>query len=281
MKKSLSARLLIRKNRWKCRSGSIYRDCGQAMALFAVICVMTAALIYSYSYIISSPYFRIKNTVVKGCRELTEKDVLKLAAIKPSQTIFAINIKAMARRISSSPWVRNVAISRELPDRLVVEVEERIPLALLKISEDFFLLDKDGRFFKKLTADDDVDVPVLTGYCREGRVNMELLNKTLVLLKYLAASQIFPKISMVSEVSGSEEAGISLFTDNGLCLKLGFDNYEAKLQRLVPVVTALNRNNVQQPFLNIDLRNISKIYVEPRGNQEPVARKVKKEGLRT
>jgi cell division protein FtsQ len=251
------------------------------MALFAVICVLTAALIYSYSYIISSPYFRIKNTVVRGCRELTEKDVLKLAAIKPSQTIFAINIKAMARRISSSPWVRNVAISRELPDRLVVEVEERIPLALLKVSEDYFLLDKDGMFFKKLTADDDVDVPVLTGYCREGRVNVELLNKTLVLLKYLAASQIFPKISMVSEVNGSEVAGISLFTDNGLCLKLGFDNYEAKLKRLVPVVTALNRNNVQQPFLNIDLRNISKIYVEPRGNQEPVSRKVIKEGLRT
>jgi cell division protein FtsQ len=273
--------LLIRKNRWKGRWGSICRDCGKAMALFAVICVMTAALIYSYSYIISSPYFRIKNTVIKGCRELTEKDVLKLAAINPSQTIFAINIKAMARRISSSPWVRNVAISRQLPDRLVVEVEERIPLALFKISEDFFLLDKDGMFFKKLTADDDVDVPVLTGYCREGRVNAELLNKTLVLLKYLAASQIFPKISMVSEVNGSEVAGISLFTDNGLCLKLGFDNYEAKLQRLVPVVTALNRNNVQQPFLNIDLRNTSKIYVEPRGNQEPVARKVKKEGLRT
>ena len=281
MKRSLKSKLLIRKNRWKCRSGNVWHDYLEALAMMALIFVMTAGFIYVYNYAISSPYFVIKETSVKGCRELTEKDVMELAAIKPKQTIFSVNIKAMVRRISSNPWVENVAVSREFPNRLIVEIKERTPLASCRIDEDYYLLDKDGVLFKKLTLDDDVDIPVLTGYCRDGRMNTELFNKTIVLLKHLKASKSFPAINVVSEINASEVSGLSLFTDNGFCLKLGFDNYEGKLKRLLPVITALNKKNIEQQFLNIDLRDMTKIHVEMRDPLKPTERKGTKKGFRT
>lgn len=281
MKRSLRAKFLIRKNRLKYRSDKVGYDCVKAIALATVIFVMTLMLIYSYSYFISSPYFRIKGTVVRGCRELTEKDVLTLAAIKPSQTIFSVNIKALAHRVSSNPWVRRVAVSREFPNRLVVEVEERTALAMCRIGDDFHLMDEQGNFFKIVNNEDDVDVPVLTGYYREGKLNRELLDRTIGLLKQLALSKNFPTINMVSEISGSDVSGLSLFTDNGYCLALGFDNYDSKLQRLLPVLTALGKKNIKGEFLSIDLRNTSKIYVEKRPILEPVERRGTKKGLRT
>ena len=281
MKRSLKSKLLIRKNRWKCRSGNVWHDYLQALAMMALIFVMTAGFIYVYNYAISSPYFVIKETSVKGCRELTEKDVMELAAIKPKQTIFSVNIKAMVRRISSNPWVENVAVSRGFPNRLIVEIKERTPLASCRVDDDYYLLDKDGVLFKKLTVEDDVDIPVLTGYCRDGRMNSELFNKTIVLLKHLTTSKSFPAINVVSEINASEVSGLSLFTDNGFCLKLGFDNYEGKLKRLLPVVTALNKKNIEQQFLNIDLRDRDKIHVERRSLLKPVERKGTKKGFRT
>lgn len=277
----MRTRLSVRKNRLKRLSGNIFRDCCKAVALFSIIFVMTAALIYGYSFAISSPYFRIKGTIIRGCKELTEKEVMALAAVKPSQTIFSVNLKAMARRISSHPWVKSVAVGREFPNRLVVEVQERTALALCKMDKDFYLLDKDGAFFKKLDADDDVDLPVLTGYSREGRMNAELLQKTVGLLKHLTLSKSFPTINSVSEINLSEVAGLSLITDNGFCLKLGFDNYENKLQRLLPVVTALNKKNIKQELFNVDLRDVSKIYVERRGVHEPAERAGTKKGFHT
>ncbi|HLA26429.1 MAG TPA: FtsQ-type POTRA domain-containing protein, partial [Syntrophales bacterium] len=248
MKRSLRTKLLIRKNKLKCNSENVCLDYLQAVAMMAVIFIMTAGFIYVYNYAISSPYFVIKETSVKGCRELTEKDVMELAAIKPKQTIFSVNIKAMVRRISSNPWVENVAVSREFPNRLIVEIKERTPLASCRVNNDYYLLDKDGALFKKLTSEDDVDIPVLTGYFRDGRMNSELFNKTIGLLKHLKTSKNFPAINVVSEINASEVSGLSLFTDNGFCLKLGFDNYEGKLKRLLPVVTALNKKNIEQQF---------------------------------
>ena len=281
MKRSLKSKLLIRQNRWKCRSGNIRHDYLQAAAMMAGIFIMTACFIYVYNYAVSSPYFAIKETSVKGCRELTEKDVMELAAIKPKQTIFSVNIKAMVRRISSNPWVENVAVSREFPNRLIVEIKERTPLASCRIDEDYYLLDKDGVLFKKLTVEDDVDIPVLTGYYRDGRMNSDLFNKTIGLLKHLTVSKSFPAINVVSEINASEVSGLSLFTDNGFCLKLGFDNYEGKLKRLLPVVTALNKKNIEQQFLNIDLRDMTKIHVEMRDPLKPTERKGTKKGFRT
>jgi len=281
MRRSLGTRLSVRKNRLKRLSGNVFRDCCKAVALFSIIFVMTAALIYGYSFAVSSPYFRIKGTIIRGCKELTEKEVMALAAVKPSQTIFSVNLKAMARRISSHSWVKSVAVGREFPNRLVVEVQERTVLALCKMDKDFYLLDTDGAFFKKLDANDDVDLPVLTGYSREGRMNAELLQKTVGLLKRLTLSKSFPTINNVSEINLSEVTGLSLITDNGFCLKLGFDNYENKLHRLLPVVTALNKKNIKQEFFNIDLREVNNIYVERRGVHEPAERAGIKKGFRT
>ena len=281
MKRSLRSKYLTRKNKLKGDSGSIGRDCLWAAALLTVILLMTAGLIYGFNFAISAPYFLIKATSVKGCRELTEKDVLALAALKSSQTIFSVNMEAMSRRIASQPWVKNVAIGREFPDRLVIEVQERTALALCRKGEDFYLFDTDGVFFKKLEDGDEVDVPILTGYYQVGQFNKELFNNTLLLMKSLAVSQSFPTLNAVSEINASEVSGLSLYTENGFCLKLGFGNYENKLQRLLPVITALNKKDMKQGLLNIDLRDTSKIYVERRGVVEPVGHRKTKKGFST
>ena len=126
-----------------------------------------------------------------------------------------------------------------------------------------------------------MDVPVLTGYYSKDGMNKELLNKTIGLLKKLALSKSFPTINLVSEINGSNIAGLSLYTDNGFCLKLGFDNYDSKLQRLLPVLAALDKKNIKNGFLNIDLRDVSKIYVERRPILEPAEHMVIKKRLNT
>lgn len=276
MKRLRKARFLIRKNRLKQPSERYWSEYIKAMGLVSAIAVVTFTLIYGYLFSISSPYFRIQDTKVRGCRELTEKDVLTLAALEPRQTIFSANIKAIARRVSLNPWVKTVAVAREFPNGLVIEVEERTAIAMCRVVEDFYLLDGAGTFFKKLESGDDVDVPILTGYYKDGKLNGNLLLTTISLLKQLAQSKNFPTIHAVSEIHGSDVEGLSLYTDNGFCLELGFDNYDGKLKRLIPVLTALNKKSMNGGFLSIDLRNTSKIYVERRsvlGPVEPVRQK--------
>lgn len=273
MKKQLHQQLEAKKHRLERHAGEILREIGRAILLTGGIAAVTALLLVGYDLTIRSHYFSIRETVVRGCKELTEKEILALAGVRPAANILTLNPDAIARRIKANPWVQEVSIGREFPDRLVILVRERKAVALLQADKGIYLLDSEGSPFKKMEPEDELNLPILTGCVKDGRTDEALVKKSLALLIYLAGAADIPDIGGVSEVHGNETFGLSLFTDVGLCLKLGFDGYENKLKRLTPVMADLDRKNLKEGFLLIDLSDPAKINVQQRnilGPEGPV-----------
>jgi len=281
MKNRLKAIVEMRKNRFKRRVKNLLQEFTKASLLIAVVAAIAAAIIYGYHTFINLACFQIKETVVRGCKELTEKDIVTLAAIKNSQSIFTVNSDVVARRIASNPWIKDVYIGRELPNRLVIEVREKMAVALVRKDSGFYLLDHEGSPFKKIQNGDETDLPVLNGCYTEGKMNPNLISKSLELLKLLSTQKDFPAITRVSEINGHEVFGLSLFTDSGLCLHLGFDNYENKLKRLAPVMDDLDRRHLKPRFLLIDLSDPTKITVQRKDVLGPATPKGSMKEVRT
>ena len=112
------------------------------------------------------------------------------------------------------------------------------------------------------------------------------MKKFLIVLSILAAAPVFGWVGFgtqgaVAEINGNEVSGLSLYMENGFCLQLGFDNYQNKLRRLLPVITALNKKDLNRGLLNIDLRDIDKVYVERRGDVDPLDKLESRKGLST
>ena len=269
MKKPFRLQLEAKKNRLRRRAGEVLREIGRVILLTGAIVFITAALVVGYDRILRSPDLRIRETVVKGCQELTEKEILTLASVRSSANLLTINRDAIARRIRANPWVREVFVGRELPGRLVIVVRERKAVALLERDEGLYLVDGEGTPFKKLETGEESDLPVLTGCVRGGILDGALVKKSLALLNDLAGIKDGPEIGKVSEIHGNETFGLSLFADTGLCLQLGFDGYENKLKRLTSVMADLDRKNLRMGFLLIDLSNPAKISVQRRNIPEP------------
>jgi cell division protein FtsQ len=269
MKKGFGLRLEAKKHRARHHAGGVIRELGRVILLTGAIAIVAVSLLIGYDWVIRCPYFAVRETIVRGCKELTEKEILTLAAVRPSANIFAINPDAIARRIRSNPWIREAFIGREFPDRLVIVVRERTAVALLQREGGLFFLDGDGEPFKKLEPGDEANLPVLTGFVSGGRINESLVKRSIVLLNYLAGSNATPAIGTVSEVHGNETFGLSLFTDTGLCLQLGFDGFESKFQRLTPVMADLDRKNMKVGFLLIDLSDPAKVNVQQRNLLAP------------
>jgi cell division protein FtsQ len=269
MKKPFRMQLEAKKNRLRRRAGEVLREIGRAVLLTGAIVLVTAAILIGYDLMLRSPDLRVRETVVKGCQELTEKEILTLASIRSSANLLTINRDAIARRIRANPWVREVFVGREFPGRLVIVVRERKAVALLKRDEGLYLVDGEGTPFKKLETGEESDLPVLTGCVRGGILDGALVKKSLALLNDLAGIKDGPEIGKVSEIHGNETFGLSLFADTGLCLQLGFDGYENKLKRLTSVMADLDRKNLRTGFLLIDLSNPAKISVQRRNILEP------------
>lgn len=262
MDSSLRDRLMTKRNRFRRHLGPGLLDALKAMGVAAAVFVISASMVYAYSFIITLPYFRVRETVVRGCKELTEKDIMSLVNQKPARNLLAANTEAIRVRVKQNPWVRSVYVGRELPDRLVVQIHERTAVAIIKQREEMFLLDGEGVAFKRRDHVDDADMPVLTGFYKDGALDRVLLGKSLALLKQLEKWPNFPTINMVSEIHGDEVRGFSVYTDTGICLQMGFDSFENKLKRLAPVLADLEMKNLKSSYLDIDLSDPAKIVVK-------------------
>jgi cell division protein FtsQ len=148
-------------------------------------------------------------------------------------------------------------------------IRERKAVALLQGEKEIYLLDSEGAPFKKMESEDGLNLPILTGCVREGKTDEALVKKSLALLNYITAAADIPPIGSVAEIHGNETFGLSLFTDAGLCLKMGFDGYEDKLKRLTPVIADLDHKNMKTGYLLIDMSDPAKINVQQRNIAGP------------
>ena len=260
-----------KQNRIRRRFSNISGDLFAAFVLLSATVFLTLILVYSYSLLISIPYFQIKEVSVRGLRELTEKDILASADIKPMQNILSVNTDAVERRICANQWVENVYIGRELPGKLVLEVKERTPLALVKQVDDFYLMDVKGFVFKRLGKNDAVDLPVITGIQEKGQTTSPLLLSTLTFLKAMSISEEYSYLGTISEINIDNVFGLSLIFDKGLHLKLGTAGFENKLKKLKTVLTDLENRGMKTGYLCVDLSDDSKVTIKRKNIPERMA----------
>ena len=254
--------LKAKKNRIRRRFTNISGDFFAAMGLLIAIAALSSLFIYAYNVLVSRPYFEIKEISVRGLKELTEKEILASAEIKPAQNLLAINTNAVIRRVAANQWVKNVYIGRELPNKLVLEVQERSPLALVKQGSDFYLMDGEGFVFKKLGKGDEVDLPILTGINAQDKTKSPLFLSTLNLLKTISGSSQYAYLGTISEIHIDDVFGLSLISDKGLYLKLGIGDFESKLKKLTLVLADLEQRGMKNGYLCIDLSDESKVTVQ-------------------
>ena len=239
-----------------------------ALGLLVAIATLSSLFIYAYSYFLSTPYLEIRETSVRGLKELTEKDVLSLAEIQPGQNILAVNVDVLARRVAVNPWVKNVYVGREFPHRLVVDVRERYPLALVKQGSEFYLMDSDGNVFKKLAQNDEVDLAIITGINVQDKTKSKLTLDTISLLKVFSGSNLYSFLGAISEAHVDEVFGLFLLTDKGLYLKMGVSDFERKLRKLALVLNERERSGISNNSLNVDLADAEKITIQQKSAQD-------------
>ncbi len=88
-------------------------------------------------------YFRIREVEVTGTRFL---DPLKIAARMRVDTLRSIwsETETYRRRVESHPQVTSASIERKLPSRLIVHVQENLPIAFVPTATGFLTFDSTG-----------------------------------------------------------------------------------------------------------------------------------------
>lgn len=104
-------------------------------------------------------FFRLRRVEIVGARYLSPSDVLACLHVDTMASVW--DPKApLERRVAAHPQVRAVTIHRKLPGTLVVDVVERIPIALIATPSGFQAYDERGVALPIDPAHTLVDAPV-------------------------------------------------------------------------------------------------------------------------
>lgn len=221
----------------------------QRISLVVLIWSFGLGCIYGlYQLVFERAVFVVKSIEVEGnLQRLSDEEVKALSGIAPGSNLFSVNLGEVQKKISTNPWVREAAVARKLPGTIWIYVNEYAPFALM-FADDVYLLDDQGRKFKRASPGDDKNFPAITGAASEDEIN-EAISLLKTYLSLPIADYFMP-----AEINIDEAHGYSmLFAGSGLLVRLGFDGMSEKLERLYSMLSVIdsNRGKIRYVDLNI------------------------------
>ena len=227
----------------------------------AVAVIMIAAAVFAARWArreaLTAPYLAIRAVNVTGAQRVPREDVVRLSGLM-GRNILSFRAGDVAAGIRRNPWIETATVKRRFPAAVDIEVRERRAAALIRLDE-LYVMDADGVIFKKLSGEDGLDLPVITGFTKEsvsgGRAGYALLE----LLAVLRGRRGF-NLSGVSEIHFDPTFGFSVYTlDEGVRLDVGMDAFEEKLSSFEKVWKA--RGGSLEGVEAMDLNNAHRVVV--------------------
>jgi len=123
---------------------------GIALSGLAVVLVAAGAV-----SIYQSDLFTIKTVTVVGNDRLSEEAVREAASIPEGETLLRLSTAKAEEGIKRDSWVFDATVSRRFPSSVIIDVEERVPVAMLDVGDSsFFFLDALGYVLARQTPDE-------------------------------------------------------------------------------------------------------------------------------
>lgn len=263
--KSRRRRVVRKKKKGREGGGAMVRLRSHLPAVLALVAVLFvgAAGAYAYSWLGRSRLFSVRVIDMNECARVTRDEVMGTLKGVAQGNIWSLSKEEIGRRLRTHPFIRSVAVRKVFPDKLVVRIGERTPVAMINLDSLYYVDDR-GDVFKRLTAYDAKDYPILTGFSRRDLragdpVALRNLKRTIELLRHAEGGALRRNIS---EVHFDPLDGYTLVTrDDGLQVKIGTMDFGEAMRRIEEAMPKLA--SLGQSRGVVDLKTAGRIFVRP------------------
>jgi cell division protein FtsQ len=203
--------------------------------------------------------FTLRHVETRGNHRVSTQAIYDIAFDQQSSAMPLVDLDGTRERLPHLPWIREARVSRRLPDTIVVEVIERVPVAVWQQNGRFSLVDADGVVLEPV-GNAMPDLVRLIG----ADANLHYAGLTALLE---AAPRLRP---MITDATWIGERRWDLHFQGGETLSLPEGDAEAR--RAIERFAQLDQREslLGRGFARIDMRDPRRAYI--RISREPGAR---------
>jgi cell division protein FtsQ len=164
-------------------------------------------------------------------------------------------LAAIEEKVAKHPWVRRALVRREFPGRIIIDVEERVPRAIVAIRK-LYYVDSDGVVFKEVGPGENVKYPLLTGLRAEEftapNASMRRRIQDAIRLGELMAQ----RSHSLSEIHFDAPDRLVVYTtDFPIALRMGWGDWDEKMIRMDRLMSLWKGNEERLGSLDMSYRD--------------------------
>lgn len=248
---------------------------GYFVTAATIIAGFSLLLVFAYQLLLTLPYFCLKGPeaiTITGVQRSQPHKVLQELQIRPGASLLAIQPLKLERALRQQPWVAQVELRRQWPDRLSLHIKEHQPWAIVQL-EKLYLMNREGYLFKVWEPQDPSDLPVITGLSQEhfrrvGREPTPLLAKLFEFIHFLQENRHEINLATVGEIHVDPEHGFVIYPFGLKAgIHLGFKDYPQKLAKLEKIWPYLKQQGALAAVERIDLNYPQRVLVSLRRSE--------------
>ncbi|MBS3899450.1 MAG: FtsQ-type POTRA domain-containing protein [Dethiobacter sp.] len=189
---------------------------------------------------IGSDFFSISAIAVYGNTYTPEKEIRLALTVAEGDNIWRLNKAQQAAKLKTIPRIESARVTRELPNRLRVDIKEKRALVLVPYNGYLLEMGSDGMVLATTQNPHNYNIPMLTGLAPlelsvgEMLLNGPQLQEVVQALDALSAAGV-----NVSELNFAAPDKLVLITMDGFTVWLGEGGHSEKVALLVQIMGQL------------------------------------------
>ncbi|MGE0109354.1 MAG: cell division protein FtsQ/DivIB [Bdellovibrionales bacterium] len=195
--------------------------------------------------------FAVQDVMVEGRRYTDKQDIIKALGIKAGQPIYGFNPHQAYEDIMKLPWVRSTSILRSLPNKIIIRLQERTPVARWRHKERTLVIDSEGQPISAAKDNQFPSLPLIIG-----DIKPEQTEKLIAILDEFPS--IAQRLKAAVRISGRRW---DLHLHPNITVRLPQEDERYAMLRLEELMK--QQKIEQRGVKTIDLRLREKVFIEP------------------
>ncbi len=107
--------------------------------------------------------FEVKNIETVGMQRVDQIKVYNIVLAEHNKPLLLVDIDRIQKDLTNYGWIKNVRVTRRLPDTLLVDISERKPTAIWQRGGKYSLLDDEGVVLDDISVSQIGNLPIING----------------------------------------------------------------------------------------------------------------------
>ena len=223
--------------------------------------------------LLASRLLAVDRIVVHGTTRLSSGELEVLLHGIRGRNLLRIDLDDYRRRVLDSPWVADVSLWRRLPSTIEVRVIERVPMALARLGDHLYLVDRTGIIVDEFGPQyQEFQLPIIDGLIAPPGASSKMApdgDRARLAARFVDAMAAAPELRRrLSQVDVSDARNAKVLLDGDLAwLYTGDEAFAERLQSYVEIAPALQERFSEIDY--VDMRFYPRIFVaDSKGRRE-------------